>query len=89
MDFKARTAYLWHWITWRHLRAIATTTLAQGGLGLFEDGPQACTHLFGKHFGPIFVTRPDTDLDVLKRLAGQEYLLRTLAENNGTWNTQL
>ena len=72
-------AYLCEGVTWSRLREIATKGLAEGGLALFRDCSQQCKDLFGTSPSAICITRPDTDLEFLKLLAGKEHLLHKLA----------
>ena len=79
LDYKALAAYLVEGITWNRLREIATKRPADGGLGMFRDGSQKCKDLFGKSPSAIIVSRPETDLNLLKLLQGKEHLLHRLA----------
>ena len=89
LDYKALAAYLCEGVTWSRLREIATKGLAEGGLALFRDCSQQCKDLFGTSPSAICNSRPDTDLEFLKLLAGKEHLLRKLAvedlEQKDTW----
>ena len=82
LDYRALAAYLVEGITWTRLRELATRAPADGGLGLFRDGSQQCKDLFGRSPCAIVETRPQTDLNFLKLLAGKEHLLHRLASRD-------
>ena len=82
LDFKALAAYFCDGITWTRLKDIATTTLEQGGLGLFSANSTACKDLFGKSPDAIIATRPETDLRFLQLLMGKEHQLHRLAQQD-------
>ena len=79
LDYKALAAYFVEGITWSRLRELATRNPADGGLGLFRDGSQRCKDIFGRSPSAIIDTRPETDLNFLKLLAGKEHILHMLA----------
>ena len=79
LDYKALAAYFVEGITWSRLRELATRDPADGGLGLFRDGSQRCKDIFGRSPSAIIDTRPETDLNFLKLLAGKEHILHMLA----------
>ena len=89
LDYRSLAAYLVDGVSWSRLRAIATTTEAQGGLNLFTDGSRACKNLFGGKPSAIVQSRPETDLNFLKLLQGKEHLLHRLATRDLEQRTTL
>ena len=79
MQYRALAAYLVDGITWQRLRKLATRPVADGGLGLFKDGSQACKDVFGQSPCAIIDGRPETDLRLLRLLEGKERTLQRLA----------
>ena len=79
LHYRALAAYLVEGITWQRLRELATRKLADGGLGLFKDGSQACKDVFGQSPCAIIDGRPETDLRFLRLLEGRERTLQRLA----------
>ncbi len=79
LDYKTLAAYFVDGVTWSRFRAIATSTAAQGGIGLFSDGSRACKEIFGRSPAAIMQTRPDTDIAFLELLKGKEHVLHRLA----------
>jgi len=79
LDYRALAAYLSEGITWNRLRELATRDPGDGGLGLFKDGSQACKDDFSRSPSAICDSRPETDLNFLKLLEGEEHLLHRMA----------
>jgi hypothetical protein len=82
LDYRALAAYFVDGVTWTRLRAIATQMPVAGGLNLFSDGTRNCKKIFGTNPSAIVVTRPETDLNFLRFLAGKEHILHTLAKKD-------
>ena len=89
LDYRALAAYLVDGITWNRLKAIATTTRAEGGLGICTEGSRAYKNLFHTAPSAIIETRPDSDLKLLKFLNGKEHILFDLASRDLTQRTAL
>jgi hypothetical protein len=79
LDYRALAAYLVEGIAWSRLREIATRGPRDGGLQIFKDGSRQCKEIFGKSPAAIISTRPETDLNFLKLLKGEEHVLHRLA----------
>ena len=71
LDYNDLAAYFVDGNTWDRLRAIATQAPGDGGLGLFKDGSQACTHISSTSPSAIIKDRPETDLNSLEFLKGK------------------
>ena len=79
LDYKALASYFTEGSTWNRLKVIATSSRAEGGLGLFADGSRACQDIFSRRPSAIIDTRPDSDLQFLKLLKGKEHVFFDLA----------
>jgi hypothetical protein len=79
LDYRALAAYFVDGVTWTRLRALAVQRNELGGLQLFGDGTKACKKIFGTSPSAIVLTRPETDLNFLRFLAGKEHILHRLA----------
>jgi hypothetical protein len=89
LDYRALAAYFVDGVTWTRLRAIAIQMPAAGGLNLFKDGSPACKRIFGSSPSAIVLTRPETDLNFLRFLAGKEHILHKLAKRDLEQRTTL
>ena len=89
LDYRALAAYFVDGVTWTRLRAIATQMPATGGLDLFRDGTRDCKKIFGNSPSAIVLTRPETDLNFLRFLAGKEHILHQLAKRDLEQRTSL
>ena len=89
LDYRALAAYFVDGVTWTRLRAIAIQMPEQGGLNLFRDGTRACKTIFGTSPSAIVLTRPETDLNFLRFLAGKEHILHKLAKRDLEQRTTL
>ena len=82
LDYKDLAAYLVDGVTWGRLKAIATQTPAEGGLGLFTETSRACKEFFSASPSAIIKNRPETDHTFLEFLKGKEHTLYLLAERD-------
>ena len=48
LDYQHLAAYIVDGVTWGRLRAVATQTREDGGLGLFKDGSNDCNDIFSR-----------------------------------------
>ena len=78
LNYRSLAAYMNEGITWSRLQELATTRVAEGGLGL-KWGSRAFKDLFGRSPASLIDARPETDLRFLELLEGQEHLLHQLA----------
>ena len=89
LDYKDFVAYLVEGVTWGILKAIATQTLAEGGLGLFTESSHTCTEFFSASPSAIIKNRPETYHTFLECLKGKEHALYVLAERDLHQRTSL
>ena len=89
LDYKDFAAYLVEGVTWGRLKAIATQTPAEGGLGLFTETSRACKEFFSASPSAIIKNRPETDHTFLEFLKGKEHTLYLLAERDLHQRTSL
>ena len=89
LSYKALAAYLVDGSTWNRLKAIATKSRADGGLGLVVESSRTYKAIFHVAPSAIIETRPDSDLNFLKFLKGKEHVLYDLASKDLTQRPHL
>ena len=72
---QAINTYLRDGVTWKRLRAIATQSVASGGLGLLQEGSRDCQALFGKAPPTLVDGRPECYWVFTKWLVPKQTLL--------------
>ena len=75
LDYKGLAAYLVEGVTWGRLKAIATQTPAEGGLGLFTESSHTCNEFFSTSPSAIIKSRPETDHTFLEFLTAIAHIV--------------
>ena len=79
---KAISSYLHEGVTWNRLKALAVTSVADGGLALFGDGSPQFHEVFGRAPPKNMDERPDTTCALLKWLIHRQVILARLVRHD-------